>query len=709
MRSRRRLWTALLALGLAAASFGPGNVRAGGQEKDGPPGGARGIRRLGPEVGPAGGQEKDGPPGEQWVVFIAVKQYAEPALSLAYPLEDAKALRTVLVERAGVPGDHVLELTDESPPERRPTLANLRRALPEFLRRAKPRDRVLVFFNGHGMRDRDTTYLVPADASRDDLAGTALPMAELRGLLAKCPAGLKFLVLDCCHAAATRAAPGGDVPAGELAKALEARPVPGLVVLASCQAKEHSWEWNERRMGLFSYWLARALEGGADANGDGALSVDEVYGYTFDRVTGTAKNIFGRAQTPMRLHVGDVAGVPTLLALRPEPPESVCRRLAAHLDVEIRAHKLQRVGVLEFLMPLGNVVGLPRAHLPGFCAAQVRDELARLSRQNELPGGGYQVLGEGDLKRAAKGVGAEDIGDAAALARLSDRAGGLDGLVTGIMKRRGDNVHLKCELVATAKGNTLGEPAGLFPLSEDLAGDLGASFDNRGRPQGGPYAALVVGHALKQAERNHPALSKQFPFKVEVWSVRAEPGQKIGPKTPRKKKEFIQLPAAGDAAGGLNLRELCVAAREGEVFEIYVWNHSEQPVAAHVLVDGLNVIGQKRERLGKGRMWAPLEPTTDPEQPYLIAGWYDDRRPGNDLPLTKRFRFVDVAESVAGRQKYGEAIGLITVGLYGERGRALGVGEGPEERRDLGTSDFPIGRLLGVVQIRYVDERDLGK
>jgi hypothetical protein len=75
----------------------------------------------------------------------------------------------------------------------------------------------------------------------------------------------------------------------------------------------------------------------------------------------------------------------------------------------------------------------------------------------------------------------------------------------------------------------------------------------------------------------------------------------------------------------------------------------------------------------------------------------------------KRFRFVEVADSVASRQKFGESLGLITAAFYAEQGKAIGTGEGPEEKRLLQTVDFRPGRLEAVVQIRYFDERDGNK
>ena len=43
--------------------------------------------------------------------------------------------------------------------------------------------------------------------------------------------------------------------------------------------------------------------------------------------------------------------------------------------------------------------------------------------------------------------------------------------------------------------------------------------------------------------------------------------------------------------------------RSGEWFEIRVENHWKQRVSMTLLVDGLNSLGQRRERLGEGWSW----------------------------------------------------------------------------------------------------------
>ncbi|HEV3121822.1 MAG TPA: hypothetical protein VGY53_07965 [Isosphaeraceae bacterium] len=387
---------------------------------------------------------------------------------------------------------------------------------------------------------------------------------------------------------------------------------------------------------------------------------------------------------------------------RPETPESLCRRLAGQLDLEIRARGLKRVGVLEFLEPLGKTDGLAPAHLPAYLAEQVRSAL------ESLAGDRYLVLSAAQVQQASLSINPERLKDRGSLRALANPAQGADAVIVGTLSRREHSLHLSCELVTTADGASMANQSGVLPLTEDLLADLGLGFDNRSRPAGAPHATDVVSQALEQAHQASPLLKDDFPFRVEIWSAQPRRGEAVGPKTPWKAKEFIAPPPGegNDDAGLAAARNsLLVAARPGEIFEIRVWNKSGNRAAMTLLIDGINTLGKKRERLGKAWSWV-IEPTPASGQPQAIKGWTVPK--GGGQFAVSPFQFTtDLGKSVAGRQKFNEAIGVVTTTFYAERGRALAVGEGAEEARELQTKDFQAGRLLGVVQIRYVDEREL--
>jgi hypothetical protein len=646
------------------------------------------------------------PEGKQWIVLVGVGRHKDDKIpNLQHTKDDVQALRNILVKHTSVPSDNILELSDNAD-RKPPTLENMRRELPRLLGKAGTDDRVLIYFSCHGYLDSGSTYVIPSDARVDSLKESGLATADLRQWLNDCQAGSKFLILDCCHAGGAKGLFKNEESVERLARAIageDGKQTPGTIILGACKKDEVSWEWDDRQRGIFTYWLCRGLEGAADANGDGKIDVGEIYDFLSAHVQRTAKQVTGKTQTPVYIRGADVEGSPVLLDLLPEPPEAVCRHIADDLDLEIREKKLEKVGIVEFVVPQGRTESLASANLPAYCAAQVQSALKKLA------GDAYSVLSVDDVKAASRRIFVEpgDLGDPKKMKRWGQNTG-MDAVISGSLKRRKQNLHLQCELMSM-EGDSLAHPGGLFPLSEELLGDQGGSFRTDKRPPGSPYAPDVVGHAEDQTLEGHPLLDPAFPFKVEVWSL-PKGGQ-------AKKKEFVLLPKTIPTENGdRELKELVIPAKDGEVFEIRISNDSKDPVAMALLVDGINTLGQKRERLGEARTWVLKQGKS-----YRVDGWYvpkeddyiskkDNATPENQRAFTKReFVFTDLANSVAARKGFGDSIGLITAAFYAEYGRGLGVGAGEAEERKLNTVDFKVGRLLAVVQIRYVDEEELKK
>jgi hypothetical protein len=75
-----------------------------------------------------------------------------------------------------------------------------------------------------------------------------------------------------------------------------------------------------------------------------------------------------------------------------------------------------------------------------------------------------------------------------------------------------------------------------------------------------------------------------------------------------------------------------------------------------------------------------------------------------------------MAESVDGRKKFGDSIGLITIGFFAEAGRAsdaptrlaVGMRKGAE-LHPLQRIDFRVGSLIAAVNIRYIPESELAQ
>src|SRR5207249_4450049 len=123
-----------------------------------------------------------------------------------------------------------------------------------------------------------------ADTEHLHLRGTHLPMDELRRAVADSPAGARVLVLDACRSGAlTRVKGGRPAPSFDVrAEAVSGGPQ-GFVILTSSAAGEASQESDKLGASFFTHYLASALIGASDRNGDGVVTLAEAFSYAADR------------------------------------------------------------------------------------------------------------------------------------------------------------------------------------------------------------------------------------------------------------------------------------------------------------------------------------------------------------------------------------------------------------------------------------------
>jgi hypothetical protein len=126
-----------------------------------------------------------------------------------------------------------------------------------------------------------------SNTRRDSLLFTGLSADQIDQAMEGCVSRQKVLILDCCYS--------GAFPAGRLAKAdtavhaLERFQGRGRTVLTASDATQYSFEGNtphgQAAQSVFTRYLVEGLrDGSADLDGDGDITLDELYGYVHDRV-----------------------------------------------------------------------------------------------------------------------------------------------------------------------------------------------------------------------------------------------------------------------------------------------------------------------------------------------------------------------------------------------------------------------------------------
>ena len=251
------------------------------------------------------------PPREPRMRLVAagVNDYSlslGPRLNLRYARNDVEAVAAALRARAGglFGGVDSFLLLDST--ARASEIES--RILAQTASKGAPAhgDVLVVYLAGHGFalpeEEGREWYFLPysdAGAESDDRNDTVrkygLPSRKLMDMLTRSDAGRIFLVLDSCYSGAAVAETALDDAARKSLRRM-AR-VGGIHVLAAAQADETAIEVGAEQHGALTYLVLEGMGGGADENGDGAVSVKEIIEYANRGMPVLSHRLFGGALT----------------------------------------------------------------------------------------------------------------------------------------------------------------------------------------------------------------------------------------------------------------------------------------------------------------------------------------------------------------------------------------------------------------------------
>jgi hypothetical protein len=236
--------------------------------------------------------------GRLWVVAIGVSKYQDSTIQrLGYADADAQAVAGYFRDTFGLPDSQVFLRINEQA-----TLRDVKSILgTQLVAKANdPKDTVILYFAGHGMKERVpgsldpdglSKYFLPYDASRSDLYSSALEMDEVTNILRRLVPERVVVILDSCFSGAA----GGRSPfdpkaqgeraliSGEFLDRM-AHIGKGRVVITASGPDESAQESPDLGHGVFTHYLIEGLRGAADSNGDGDIDVHEIYGYLSQKV-----------------------------------------------------------------------------------------------------------------------------------------------------------------------------------------------------------------------------------------------------------------------------------------------------------------------------------------------------------------------------------------------------------------------------------------
>jgi caspase domain-containing protein len=246
---------------------------------------------------------------ERRALIIATSKYEDARLrQLRAPAADAQALERVLRDPE-IGGFDVGVLLDQ------PHTA-LRRALAQLFRNRRTDDTLLVHLSCHGVKDSNgELYFASVDTETELLDATAVAASWLKDVMGRSRSRRIVLMLDCCYSGAFAR---GMLARGGATADTEQLKGRGRAILTATDSLQYSFEGDriegEATPSFFTSAIVRALESGeADRDGDGWISVNELYDYVHDEV-GTATS-----DMQPQLNVLDLQGA-LLIARSPRGP-----------------------------------------------------------------------------------------------------------------------------------------------------------------------------------------------------------------------------------------------------------------------------------------------------------------------------------------------------------------------------------------------------
>jgi hypothetical protein len=289
----------------------------------------------------------------RYALIVASSRYSDATLTqLEAPVHDARSLATVLSTPA-IGDFDVTTLADEP-------ASKVMQEIKAFFDGRRREDLVLLYFSGHGILDESARlYFATTDTRVDRPRSTAVSANFVNDLMSECRPRRQVLMLDCCNSGAFARGikAGGTVGTGER---FEGR---GRVVITASDALQYAFEAGRVEGACINSVFTRALvdgleTGDADLNGDGRVTLDELYDYVYGRVLDASPR-----QRPHKWAFGVEGQIfiarTTAPAAQPTPPPE---RPPAETAPAAHAPKTPRPRKPLLRRPL--VWGAPRSWLP---------------------------------------------------------------------------------------------------------------------------------------------------------------------------------------------------------------------------------------------------------------------------------------------------------------------------------------------------------
>ena len=160
---------------------------------------------------------------------------------------------------------------------------------------------VFIFYSGHGAPDLESkeAYFVPVDCDPSLVKFNGYAINTFYDNLAKIPYRSLNVVIDACFSGTSDR--GTLLPQSSLVRVKASGSVlndPNAMIFTSASGTEIASWYPEKSHSLFTYYFLKGLQGAANKDRDGSLSLGEMSDYLIENVPYEARRMKNRVQTP---------------------------------------------------------------------------------------------------------------------------------------------------------------------------------------------------------------------------------------------------------------------------------------------------------------------------------------------------------------------------------------------------------------------------
>jgi hypothetical protein len=239
---------------------------------------------------------KQQPTRDAVAIIIGIEKYKRVAKA-DFANADAQVFYDYANRALGIKPENIKLLIDDGADD-----AEIYRAFQNWLplKVKKGKTEVFVFFSGHGLPSQDgkSLYLLPWGVDKDFVEKTAINQQEIISSLQAVQPKSVTMFLDSCYSGQARGGETLVASARPIALKAEANAYPPNFTVISASAPDQlSSSSPDLKHGIFSYYLMKGMEGDADQNKDGKITVAEIQEYLTDMVGRQAMGM-NRKQQP---------------------------------------------------------------------------------------------------------------------------------------------------------------------------------------------------------------------------------------------------------------------------------------------------------------------------------------------------------------------------------------------------------------------------